>query len=490
MPPGNARRVAVLGGGISGLTAAYVLARARENGAPIEEVLFEAGDRLGGCIQTDHVDGFTIEAGPDSFLSAKPDAAALARDLGLGDALIGSNDATRRTYVVHHGRLVPLPDGLMLLVPTRLWPIVTTPLLTLAGKLAMAKEYFRSKPAANRAEDESVAEFVRRHFGDAMLENVADPLLAGVFGGDAQLLSARSALTRFWEMERTHGSLTRAALAARRVARNRQEGPEGGIFTTLRDGLGSLIQALKARLDPSRVCLRQRVTQIERSPSPANDAPQTGDATRPYTIRCENGSVRDADEVVLALPAYECARLLTGLDAKLAASLATIPYTSALTVALGYDRAVRERLPPGFGFLAPRHEGLRMLACTMVHAKFEGRAPQGKTLLRCFFGGARDAAALSLADDEIIAMARQELGRILKLRAEPLLARAYRWPRSMPQYVVGHEARVRTIQERLDALGGIFLAGNAYTGIGISDCIRTARSAAERAISQPNADES
>ena len=212
------RRVAVIGGGVSGLAAAYTLARARQAGAPIEEMLIEASPWLGGVVRTETVEGFVIEAGPDSFLAEKPQAAAMARELGLGDDLMGSNDHARRTYILHRGRLLPLPDGLMFLVPTRLWPMVTTKLLPLSTKLAAAWELFSSPPAGDEG-DESVASFVKRHFGEAMVENIADPLLAGVYGGDSAALSVRSVLPRFWEMERQHGSLTRATLKAMRQRR-------------------------------------------------------------------------------------------------------------------------------------------------------------------------------------------------------------------------------------------------------------------------------
>lgn len=212
------RRIAVIGGGISGLAAAYTLAKVRQAGAPVQEMLIEASPRLGGVIQTESVDGFVVESGPDSFLAEKPQAAALARELGLGDDLMGSNDRTRRTYILHQGRLRPLPDGLMLLVPTRLWPMVTTKVLPWRAKLAAGLEMF-SFAHKNHHEDESVASFVKRHFGEAMVENIADPLLAGVYGGDSAALSVRSVLPRFWEMERKHGSLTRATLKAMRQRR-------------------------------------------------------------------------------------------------------------------------------------------------------------------------------------------------------------------------------------------------------------------------------
>jgi oxygen-dependent protoporphyrinogen oxidase len=493
------RRVAVLGGGIAGLAAAYTLARARQAGAPIEEFLIEGRDRVGGVIRTERLEGFVIEAGPDSFLAEKPDAAALARELGLGDSLIGSNDRQRRTYILHRGRLVSLPDGLMFLVPTRLWPMVTTPLLPLSSKLAMAAELFASPPSENSSQssDESVASFVLRHFGDAMLENVAEPLLAGVYGGDSGALSVRSVLPRFWEMERKHGSLTRATLRAMRQRRkattntNATLQPDSAgtgaaprsalpLFMTLRDGLEQLTRKLAQHLDKTRVHLARRVAGIKLAPASPGGTAESG--SRRYRIFCDGDMAFDADAIILAMPAHECGRLLSSIAPALGALLSQIPYTSSMTVSLGYAEGTREHLPPGFGYLVPRKEKRRMLACTFVHRKFNHRAPEGKALLRCFLGGSRDPAVLNLPDEEVVSVVRQELKEILNFPFEPLFCRIHRWPASMAQYPVGHAERVRRIQTQLEDLPGIYLAGNAYSGIGISDCIRTGRAAAQRAL--------
>ncbi len=493
------KRVAVLGGGIAGLAAAYTLARARQSGAPVEELLIEARDRLGGVIRTERFEGFVIEAGPDSFLAEKPEAAALARELGLGDSLIGSNDRQRRTYILHRGRLVPLPDGLMFLVPTRLWPMVTTPLLPLSSKLAMAAELFATRPSSSSKQesDESVASFVRRHFGEAMLENVADPLLAGVYGGDSGALSVRSVLPRFWEMERKHGSLTRATLRAMRQRRkaaaqvNGTSQPDSAgtgaaprsalpLFMTLRDGLEQLPQKLAEQLDGTRVHLGRRIAGIELAPGgPGGMADR---CSRRYQIFCDGGVTFDADAIILAMPAHECSRLLSSFYPTLGGLLGEIPYTSSMTVSLGYAEGTPEYLPPGFGYLVPRKENRRMLACTFVHRKFNHRAPEGKALLRCFLGGSRDPEVLSLSDKEAASLVRQELKEILNFSFEPRFCRIHRWSASMAQYPVGHAERVRRIQNQLADLTGIYLAGNAYSGIGISDCIRMGKTAAQRAI--------
>lgn len=499
------RRVAVLGGGISGLTAAYTLAKARSAGAPVQELLIEGGDRLGGLIRTEQVEGFVVEAGPDSFVAEKPEAASLCGELGLGDSLMGSNDVERRTYILHQSRLVPLPDGLLLFVPTRVWPVLRSPLFPLPSKLAVLAERFRIrrgtasvdrvKPSQqvvhedqNQAGDESVASFVRRHFGSEMVENVVDPLLAGIFGGDSACLSVRSTLPRLREMEQEYGSLTFGARQAKRRGAGAGPGmnpaPLGGpLFMTLRDGLQTMVERLRGRLENSRVYLGQRVIAIERvlaNDVGGSDAPDSVAPT--YSIRCHAGTTYDVDAIILALPTYECSRLLAPFDAALADNLAAVPYSSALTVALGCNATASGSVPSGFGFLVPRREKRRLLACTFVHRKFAHRAPPRCVLLRCFLGGVRDPEVLRLSDGEIVAIVRQELQTILHLSAVPLFHCIYRWPASMPQYVVGHEERTKAIQRQLENHSGLFLAGNAYGGIGISDCIRSGKAAAMGAL--------
>ncbi len=468
-------RIAVVGGGISGLAAAHALACARRGGAPVDEFLVEGCDRVGGVIHTESVEGFLLEGGPDSFLAEKPEAAALCRELSLGNSLMGSNDHDRRTYILLNGRLVPLPDGLMLLVPTRLWPMVTTRLLSLRSKIAMAAEWFTAPRADNADADEAVGDFVRRHFGDAMLENIADPLLAGVYGGDSTTLSVRSVLPRFWEMEREYGSLTRATLAAmkRRRAAPRKAAQPPPLFMTLKEGLGKIVSTLEGGLEKNRVHLRQRVLALEGG---------TGGAGSRYTIRCEAGATHAADAVILALPAHQSAAIVSLLDPRLGDLLGEIPYSSSMTVSLGYGLEIAGKLPPGFGFLVPRRERRRLLACTFVHAKFPHRAPEGKILLRCFLGGSRDPGVLNLEDEKVVSLVRRELKEILGLGVAPLFWRIYRWPASMAQYTVGHWERIRKIQAGLLAHPGCYLAGNAFSGIGISDCIRMGQTSVANAL--------
>ncbi len=472
------RRIAVVGGGISGLTAAYTLAQARGRGVPISEFLIEGSDRLGGVIRTDLLEGFVLEGGPDSFISEKPEAASLCYELGLGDSMIGSNDEGRQTYILHKGSLVPLPEGLMLLTPTRVWPVFSSPLLPLGSKLMVATEWFVT-PTKPRDADESIAAFVRRHFGNAMLDNIVEPLLAGVYGGDAKSLSVESVLPRFREMEHRYGSLIRGASAVRRQrkkavrSRARGEPDFSSLFVTLRGGLGELVKALETRLDPSRVHLGQRVVAVDRVDRQWNS---------PYRVCCEGGQTYEADALVLALPVYECANFFASLKADFAEIFRAIPYSSAITVNLGFDEEVAAKLPPGFGFLVPRKEPSRLLACTFVHNKFPHRAPEGKALLRCFLGGTRDPEVFELSNNEIMLRIRQELRAILGVDALPLFSRISRWPSAMAQYTVGHGDKIVRIMNLIQKYPRLYLAGNAYSGIGISDCIRTGRDAAVRAM--------
>jgi oxygen-dependent protoporphyrinogen oxidase len=454
--PARKPSVVIVGGGISGLSAAYYLAK-----AGIGSTLIEQQPRLGGVIQTEIVEGCLLEAGPDSFLSAKPWARELARDLGLEHEIIGSNDHLRVTYVFRRGRLLPLPDGLMLMVPTRFLPLLTTPLLGWRTKLQMAAEFFR-KPLPPRPSDVSVAQFIREHYGQETVDYLAEPLLAGVYGGDAEQLSVASVLGRFLELERTYGSLTRGVLAERR--RLRQERNAQPLFHTLRGGLGSLIHALAEATRSHTRTVAARATALERC--------ENG-----YRVRTEDG-LFPADCVVLACPAWQSAALVRSLDGELAALLEAIPYHSSVTVALGYDRRQFTRALDGFGFLVPRRERGRIIACTWVGTKFRHRVPEDKVVLRCFLGGG-DEGVLHLGDDELEACVRGELRRIMGLTAEPRFVRIARWPRSMAQYTLGHARRLEAIEMRLRNFPGLYLVGNAYYGIGIPDCVRLGRRAAE-----------
>jgi protoporphyrinogen/coproporphyrinogen III oxidase len=459
------KRIAIIGGGIAGLSAAYYLEKARQAGANLQWTLFEKSDRLGGVIQTERRNGFVLEAGPDSFLSAKPEAARLCAELGIGDQLISSNDAGRRTYILVNGRLVAIPPGLEFMVPTRVWPMVTTPLFSFTTKLRMVRELLTA--ARKDAADESVADFVRRHFGQQMVERVAEPLLAGVYGGNVAELSVRSVLPRFAEMEREHGSLVRATLRAKRTAPARGGKPQP-LFTSLRNGMQQMVEALAGALPQSSI----RLGQAELHVRPMNDDWQVETTSSVLVDRFQ--------EVVLAVPAPAAAAILRQFHPALIEGLKRIQYTSSVAVALAYDEAA---LPPGHGFLVPRSEGRKIMACTFVHKKFPHRAPEGKKMLRCFFSSSRMPDLLTYSDESLQQIARQELKEILGIGAEPTFARTFRWERAMAQYETGHLARVAEMEKILAGAPGFHLIGNSFYGIGVPDCIKTARQAVERITS-------
>ncbi len=449
------KRIAIVGGGIAGLSAAYRAELLRREGKA-EYILFEASDRLGGVIRTEMIDGCVVEAGPDSFLTEKPAAAALCHELGLGAELIGSNDEVRSTAIVVDGRLVPLPDGMMFMVPTRVLPLLTSPLFSSSAKLGFAREWLRGPLRPAPAGDESVAAFVRRHFAKEVVERLADPLLSGIYGGDAERLSARSVLPRMVAIEQRHGSLTRGLLASRRQVHGRAASAALPLFSTLRGGLQILVEALRSQLDFASLRLGERVRNVTKQ-------------AEGWAVVTDRGAFV-CDGVVLALPAYAAAGTLERDAPALARELAAVPYTSSITVAFAYDASAAPELH-GFGFLVPRTENRLMLACTYVHQKFAERAPAARALLRCFVGGEQAERALTMDDGELVEQLGSELSQLVGLSAAPLWTRVFRWPRAMAQYEVGHGERLERIQGLLADALGLALAGNAYHGIGIPDCI-------------------
>lgn len=466
------KRIAIIGGGIAGLSAAWALEKARRAGQDIDFALYESADQPGGVIQSEIIDGCVVEGGPDSFLTDKPAAAQLCRELGLGDQLLPSNDVERKTYIVVHDRLIPLPDGLMFMVPTKLVPTALTRLFSMRTKLRMGFEYLF--PPAPATRDESVAEMTRRHYGQETVDRLVSPLLSGVYGGDASQLSVRAVLPRMVQMEQNHRSLTRAMLAARKSAPASGGGKKAppALFTTLRGGMRQMIDALAAQLPQGSIHLATRVHALSRVEPHPQGAQESG-----WIVESSFGA-DPFDGVILALPAWGSASLLRLIDRPLADALSGVPYSSSITVTLGYDRDKLRHLPPGFGYLVPATEGRRLLACTFVHVKFAGRVPENKGLLRCFLGGAGNEALLEASDAALTASVLEELAEVLHLEGQPNFVRIYRWRQAMAQYGVGHLERIQLVRDRIADLPGLALAGNAYSGIGVPDCIRTGQEAA------------
>jgi len=461
-------RLVVVGGGITGLAAAHhALELARERRIALELTLVEARERLGGTIATERAGGFLIEAGPDSFLSEKPWALALCRRLGLEDRLARTDDRYRKVFVWHAGRLHPLPDGWELLAPTRLAPFLSSRLFSWPGKLRMAFDLVLPRGIAD---DESLGAFVRRRLGREALERVAQPLVAGIYTADPDDLSLTATMPRFAELEKQERSIILGLRRARRRARETGvSGARWSLFVTLKEGMEDLVAALATRLQPGTVLLKQRVAAVERR----------GDRWRVATAE---GADLDADRVIVATESHAAARMLRYVDPTLATLLAEIPYASSATVTLGYRRADVAHPLDGFGFVVPHAQKRALLACTFSSVKYAGRAPEGDVLLRAFVGGALNEAVLELDDAPLVMRARAELREALGITAAPALARVFRWPKAMPQYHVGHLARVETIERRAGALPGLDLAGGAYRGVGIADCVRSGEAAAERAL--------
>lgn len=463
-------RIAVLGGGISGLAAAHRLAERAPGRARI--VLFEASDRLGGVIETERSGALLLEGGPDSFVTDKPWAADLCRRIGLGDQLIPTRSAARRTLVVHGGRLEPLPEAFQLMAPARIGPFLRTPLLSLRGKLTALKDLVLPRGGPPSGGDESLASFVRRRLGNEVLERIAQPLIGGIYTADAENLSLAATMPRFLEMERRSRSLIWAlARQARHEPANGTSGARYGLFLTLRGGLTDMVRTLAARLPPEAIRTGCPVHAVER-------------AGESFSLRVGDGGSERFDAIVLALPAPRAAAVLTALDEELARGLREIRYASSAIVSLVYRSSDFRRPPDAFGFVVPSVEKRRLVAASFSSVKYAGRAPDDQILLRAFVGGALQPQLFALDDEALSQTVREELRDLLGLVAEPLATRIYRHPESMPQYQVGHLDRVAGLLARARRQRGLALAGNAYHGVGLADCVRSGEQAADALLAE------
>jgi protoporphyrinogen/coproporphyrinogen III oxidase len=459
-------KVAVIGGGIAGVSTAYELVRA---GA--EFTLYEASQRLGGIVETVHRDGFVVECGPDSWVTEKPWARELAIELGLEDEIIPSNDQWRKMYIAQGGQLVPMPDGLRMMVPTKWEPLLSAPLFSEQARLAYLREPERAEQLKLAAPetDESVADFVRRHFGDEVTKTIAGPLLAGIFGGSIDTLSVRAVMPAFVKMEREHGSLI---VALQKSTRN---APSASVFTTLKPGLQALIDRMVATLPASSLRMQKAITAISQ------------DRDGRWQVQSSSG-VEGFDAVVVATPADATRKLLSPLHPDFN-ELLSMDASSAIVVALAFagDQASRMRIPRGFGFLVPqtmdKEQEPSLLACTFVDQKFAHRVPDGSLLLRGFIGGRSAPLLLDAPDHEILSYATRQLSLLLGQLPEPSFTVIRRWPRSLPQYAVGHLERLEQLEKQVREFPGLALVGNAYYGVGLPDLVRQGRETAQRLVS-------
>jgi len=468
------KHIVVIGGGIAGLTAAHrVIELSREKSLAVKATLLEASPRLGGSIATERVGDFLLEAGPDSFITEKPWALKLCDRIGLIPRLISTQSAYQKIYIVHDGKLVALPEGFFLLAPTRLWPFIQTPLFSWPGKLRMAGELLLPRGHLNG--DESLGAFVRRRFGAEALERVAQPLVGGIYASDPDMLSLGATMPRFKEMERSSRSVIYAMWSTQRRRAKRAEtgsGARWSLFVTLAGGMQELVDNLAQRLPEGTTRLNSPATELKRN---ADDM---------WNIGLGNTETIKGDAVIVATPAFRTGALLGQIDGNAASELTAIPYASTATVSAAFRREDFAHAPNSFGFVVPAIEKRKIMACTFSSLKYPGRAPQDKILLRVFVGGSLQPGLFEASDSEMEGSVRGELKSLLGVTAAPLFTRIWRHPESMPQYHVGHDARVSRIETALQKFPTLALAGSAYHGVGISDCVRTGEEAAEKVFAR------
>ena len=460
--------IIVIGGGISGLAAAHRLTELSRTGSTAYRVtLLEASDRLGGVIATEHADNLLLELGPDSYITDKPAALRLCERLGLADRLIAPQQGGLKLYTVHRGALEPLPEGFLLMAPTRVGSVLQSPLFSWSGKLRMALEPLI--PRRSHDGDESLASFVRRRLGREVLERVAQPLIGGIYASDPEALSLAATMPRFPEMERSHGSVI---VGSRRAQRRRAQaadetGARWSLFVSIDGGMEVLVRRIEEALGPGVARLGETVRELSWNP----------DAGR-WRVDTGHRSV-EGDAVICTLPAFAAARALTTLDSELTGELGAIPFSSTATVNLAYRRSDIAHPLDGYGFVVPHVEHRKIMACTFSSVKYAGRAPEDIALLRCFAGGALQPDLLDQPDELLEAQVREDLEALLGISGAPILCRTTRYPDCMPQYNVGHLDRVERIETRLKRFPTLALAGKSYRGVGIADCIHGGETAAE-----------
>ncbi|HSE15939.1 MAG TPA: protoporphyrinogen oxidase [Pyrinomonadaceae bacterium] len=459
-------RIVVIGGGISGLAAAH---RALELNQAAQVTIVEASDRLGGIIQTEFRDGFLLERGPDSFISEKPQAIALAQRLGLESQLVQTNEEFRRSFIVRGGRLRAVPEGFQLMAPSRMWPFITSDIFSLAGKARMAADLFLPRKSTNGTTDESLASFVRRRLGEEALARMAQPMVGGIYTADPETLSLRATLPRFLDMEQKHRSLILAMARQGRAQKTGTSGARYSLFLSFDRGMQVLVDALRTRINAD-FRLKTRVRRVS--------------LDKRWRISTDRGEEFEADGVCLAVPAYVAASLLSDVHEQLAQRLGQIKYASTATINFAYRRAAIKHPLNGFGFVVPFIEKRSLIACTFSSVKFSGRAPEDHVLLRAFAGGALQPEIFALDEAEMVKRVESDLRELLGIREDPRFIEIAKWARSMPQYEVGHLDRVNEIEALVNEIPGLALAGNAYRGAGIPDCIRSGEAAAEYLLNQ------
>lgn len=495
----NSSHIVIVGGGITGLsTAWYLCKQAREQGVDLRVTVLEGSERWGGKVLTDEIGGFgdepfIVEGGPDSFLTQKPWALQLARELGLQDRLLNTNDEMRKVFVLNRGKPTPLPDGVLMIIPTRFMPFALSPLLSPLAKLRMGMDLFI--PAKRDGEDETIAEFIMRRLGSEALDKIAEPMMSGIYNAEAEKQSLLATFPRFRALEEEHGSLIRGMLASRKAhaAPNGKNGRRGGsetrpdangaqpakkpsMFTSLLGGTAELVEALFTQLsDDPNVDLRlgARITRIDR---------RGESEPHPYTAHLVDGESLDADAVILCTPSYVASKMVQGITPDAAEKLSEIRYVSTGTISLAFKCDNINHPLNGFGLVIPRSENRPINAITWTSTKFDHRAPEGYALMRVFFGGSRRPEMMQKSDEDLLVIVRSELKALMGIDTAPEFHRIYRWHEANPQYDKGHLKRVDAVEAALPA--GLYVTGSAYRGIGIPDCVYQAQQTAQRVVSE------
>lgn len=465
------KRVVIVGGGITGLAAAHALEKAVTR---CEVKILEGNKQLGGNLQTVRHNGFIIDAGPDSWVAAKPHATRLARAVGLGDELIGTRPDTRRVYIVWQRKLYPMPEGLILGVPTEVKPLVESELLGWDAKMRAGLDLVVPPKRWKDGDDESIAAFISRRLGDEINERIAGPLLGGIFAGNPEALSIRACVPQLVEAEKQYGSLVVAmrALRAKRKAAGGAGAGEGSAFLSLKRGVGDLVLNVAHKLRDAEVFTGRSARKLEPLPE--------GDARGRWAIELHDGDVMFADEVAMTLPAHVVGSLVQGFDPELTDMCNDMEYASTATVFLAYRKFDIRHPLDATGFLVPRAENRPILACTFVSSKWDHRAPAGQILMRVFIGGAGNAHMLQHDDDELVRIARGQLLDLLNIERPPLFSKVFRFTRASPQPHVGHLSRMRKLLDRVATHPGLHIGGNGYIGTGIPDAVRQGEEIAAR----------
>lgn len=469
------KHVVVIGGGISGLTAAYNLSElSADRKIALDITIVDARDRLGGVIHTIKRDGFLIDAGPDNFITAKPWAIALVKRLGLESELLPTNDEFRKALVVRNGKLLDVPEGFLLMAPTKIMPMVTTSLFSWPGKIRMSMEMFM--PAKKSTEDESLAAFTIRRFGKEALDRIVQPLISGIYTARPERLSLKATMPRFLELEQEYGSVAKGMLAdgkkMKAAAAKRGSGARYGMFVTLKEGLTTMVNALRDKLPTANIRLNTSVNKISKNR-------ETADGAKAWNLALSDGTAVNADCVIVAGPAKLAGTILGGVDKDLSELLSSIQSASSAVVHFAYKREAISHPLDAFGLVVPMQEKRDIIAASFSSVKYAGRAPNGYVLLRAFMGGALQPELMERDDEGLTAIAGTELEQLLGIRGTPRFELVHRWNESMAQYDVGHLEKVAAIRKLVGTHKGLAVAGNCLEGVGIPDCILSGERAAK-----------